>query len=197
MEFTSAEFIIGAADVKQFPSGSMPEIAFIGRSNVGKSSLLNMLVRRKKLAFVSATPGKTTEINFFVVNGKFILADLPGFGFAKASREQRLVWEKQRNTYLFKREQLKLICILVDSRHDPNEDELSLIENLENHQRRYLIVLTKGDKISKKQMEERANQLRELVAQCQFCVDVLPTSAEKHEGRDELVGIVNRIVREA
>jgi GTP-binding protein len=155
-----------------------------------------MLVRRKKLAFVSATPGKTTEINFFLVNNAFMLADLPGFGFAKASREQRAFWEKQRQAYLFKREQVRLICILVDSRHDPNEEELSLIENLELHRRRYLIVLTKGDKITKTHMQERVEQLRELVAQCSYCVDVLPTSSETNVGRNELVGIVNRMVRE-
>jgi GTP-binding protein len=192
MKSLSSTFLLGAGQITQFPAHKKPEIAFVGRSNVGKSSLLNSLLLQKGVARVSARPGKTQEINFYEVEGKWVFVDLPGFGYAVVDKVKRAHWTKVNTTYLHTREQLALVCLLIDSRHDPMESDLGLIENLENDGRKFVIILTKNDKISKKAQEERHQQLKELVQFCQNCVDVISYSAKTEMGRDQLLAIIKR-----
>jgi len=187
-----AEFIMGTDKPFSFPELSSPEIAFVGRSNVGKSSLINSLVHRKNLARISSTPGKTSEINFFNVEDTWTLVDMPGFGFTKRGVKKREDWFKLNFSYLDNRDNLKLVCVLIDSRHDPMEIDLSLIEHFENTQRNYLIILTKCDKLKEKQVKERKDQLDNLIKQCSFALEVLPYSSVTDIGRKELMAIVKK-----
>ncbi len=189
-----ANFIKGAASIEGFPVSRLPEAAFAGRSNVGKSSLLNSIALRSNLARISATPGKTQEINFYSVEDRWMLVDLPGFGYASAPKSQRKQWLKLNYDYLLQREQLRVVFILSDARHDPQPLELALIESMENAGRKYVIILTKCDKISSITEVEREQQLRNIVSNCTFCIDVLPYSSQTHKGRDNLWGIIKREV---
>jgi GTP-binding protein len=132
MIISKAEFIIGVAEENKFPTLNLPEIAFIGRSNVGKSSLINNIVMRKNLARISSAPGKTREINFFVVENKWLLVDMPGLGYATIGKSHRERWAELNYKYLEKRETLKFVCVLIDSRHEPMDTDIALIEFLEN-----------------------------------------------------------------
>jgi GTP-binding protein len=192
MEIHQADFVLGATKPEHFPVTSLPEVAFIGRSNVGKSSLLNSLVRRKNLAHVSSTPGKTQQINFFSVHDALMFVDLPGFGFAKASKQERAQWRGLADQYLGYREQLKIVCFLMDIRHDPSTPELAMVEDLEAWGRHYAIILTKKDKVSAKAAVERQTQLVELTQFCQGCVEILPYSSHTGEARPNLLAIIKR-----
>jgi len=156
MKIISAEYIKGAVEPSQYPDYSFPEVAFAGRSNVGKSSLINALAKRKKLAQTSATPGKTRVINFFVINGDISFVDLPGYGYARVSRETRKEWKPMVERYLSERKELGLVILILDIRRDPNADDLSLLEWLRFYKRNFLIVLTKSDKLSRSQGKMRA-----------------------------------------
>lgn len=195
MKILQAEFILGGSKFENSPKLNLPEIAFAGRSNVGKSSLLNSIVNRKKLAFISSTPGKTQEINFFLVNKKWVFADLPGYGYAKVSKKKRADWSELTLNYLKKRDELQMVCALIDSRHDPMDKDLAFIEWLELNEKNYLIILTKSDKISKKQLEERKNQIEHLVSQSNFCQEVLPYSAVTGLGKEHLIAIIKRMCK--
>lgn len=192
MKQLNAEFIKSAAKSDQYPLIKLPEVAFSGRSNVGKSSLINSIILKKNLALVSSTPGKTKLINFFNVENKWSFADLPGFGYASVSKDQRAIWKKLNFDYLEKRENLTLICALVDSRHDPTDTDLALIEWYENNNKKFLIILTKSDKIGNTLLMERKEQLETLVSQCKNAVEVLPYSAKTNQGRDELLAIIRK-----
>lgn len=190
--YFQAEFIKGIIDIKEAPETRLPEIAFAGRSNVGKSSLINSIVYRKNLAYTSSTPGKTQEINFYLVNEKWYLVDLPGFGYAAKGKKFKDQWEKTNYEFILNRDNLSFICVLIDSRHDPSRIDMALIETLENHGKPYLIVLTKCDKISKTKVDERKEQVEHLVSKCQFNIEVLPYSSHTKEGREELLAIIKR-----
>jgi GTP-binding protein len=192
MKILEAEFIIGADYSKIFPITELPEVAFSGRSNVGKSSLLNNLVHRKNLAHTSATPGKTQQINFYKIENKWMFADLPGFGFAVISKKEREKWKELNFEYLRSRENLKLVCYLIDSRHDPMEQDMALIEFFENNNRKYLIILTKCDKISKSAIDKRKTQIEYLTQYCKNCVEVLPFSTVEAIGNTELLAIIKK-----
>ncbi len=191
-----SEFVKGAAGPGQYPEYDYPEIAFSGRSNVGKSSLLNSIVQRKNLAHTSSTPGKTKEINFFLVEDQWSFADLPGFGYAAVGKSYRQKWAALNYDYLGKRDNLRLVCALIDSRHDPMDNDLALIEWLENNSKSYIIVLTKCDKLSAKKIDERKEQLGHLLQNCRFAVDVLPYSSVSGMGRKELLGVIRRVCSE-
>jgi GTP-binding protein len=192
MKHVQAEFFTGASAPIHFPKSDLPEIAFIGRSNVGKSSLINSIVRRKQLALTSSTPGKTQQINFFTIEQVWMLVDLPGFGYASVGKTKRLEFSKLNYSYLEAREQLRMVCLLLDSRHDPSQIDMGLIEWLEDHGIKYTIILTKCDKIKTTMIEERKEQIQGLVQYCTHCIDVLPYSSETGLGRDQLWGIIKR-----
>ncbi|MFM8456259.1 MAG: ribosome biogenesis GTP-binding protein YihA/YsxC, partial [Ignavibacteria bacterium] len=192
MKHVQADFFTGASAPIHFPSSEFPEIAFIGRSNVGKSSLINSIVRRKQLALTSSTPGKTQQINFFMVEQVWMLVDLPGFGYASVGKTKRLEFSKLNYSYLEARDQLKMVCLLLDSRHDPSQIDMGLIEWLEMHGIKYTIILTKCDKIKSTMIEERKEQIKGLVQFCSHCIDVLPYSSETGLGREQLWGIIKR-----
>lgn len=148
MKITSAEFIKSAFSESHWTTDGLPEIAFLGRSNVGKSSLLNSLLQRKGLARTSNTPGRTQSINFFLINERFYFVDLPGYGYAKVSKTMRADWGKMAEEYLLKRRELVLFIQLIDSRHKPTELDRNLYEWLQFHQKNSIIVATKSDKLS-------------------------------------------------
>jgi GTP-binding protein len=151
MKIISAQFIKSAVWPPQYPPAILPEIAFVGRSNVGKSSLINTLVGHKKLAKTSNTPGRTQLINFFTINEKVSFVDLPGYGFAKVSQSVKKDWGDMIESYLRERQCLALVILILDIRRDPSEDDLSLRDWLEHYRIPYLYVLTKTDKLSNNQ----------------------------------------------
>ena len=187
-----AKFIHSANKLGDYPSTNLPEFAFSGRSNVGKSSFINAIVLRKNLAKISSNPGKTKSINFYSVQDKFILADLPGFGYAKVSKEEREKWKDLIYHYFKTRENLKFVTVLVDGRHEPMPIDLSLIEWLENNLLRYVVAMTKCDKISKKQIEERIGEWSYLLQNCKGLIEILPTSSITGFNRDQFVAIIKR-----
>ncbi len=187
------EFLGGMAEAGGWrPEPGLPEVAFAGRSNVGKSSLINKLVQRKKLARVSNTPGRTREINFFEVNEAFILADLPGYGYARVSKEKRAGWRPLIESYLRGSPSLRGVVQLLDARHEPTGDDLQLLEFLSEVGTPTLVVATKVDKLPKSQRAERIVAL----ARCAG-VDVeqvIPFSAVSGEGRNELAEAIVELV---
>ncbi|MBO0798311.1 MAG: YihA family ribosome biogenesis GTP-binding protein [Blastocatellia bacterium] len=148
MKIKDAKFVAAATNIDSFPIDRRPEIAFIGRSNVGKSSLINSLLGVKGLARTSSTPGRTTSINFFLINDQFYFVDLPGYGFAKASQEKRRAWGKLIERYLAERKQLVLSILIVDARHEPSPLDLQMNSWLQHYGLPFLVVSTKIDKIS-------------------------------------------------
>jgi GTP-binding protein len=174
------------------PPPNLPEIAFAGRSNVGKSSLINALLRRKKVARVSNTPGRTREIHFFSVNDAFVLADLPGYGYARVSKERKAAWRPLIEGYLRESPRLRGVVQLLDARRSPSADDLQMLEFLAEGQTPAIVVATKIDKLPKAQRSARIDELsREAgvdVAQ------IIPFSAVTGEGRDELAGAIAQLV---
>ena len=192
MKITKAEFICSNTRVDLCPQESIPEYAFIGRSNVGKSSLINMLVERKKLAKTSSTPGKTRLINHFKINHEWFLCDLPGYGYAKVSKKERETFSKMIQRYAFDRTNLVCFFVLVDARHKPQELDLDFIEWLGDSQLPFVIVLTKIDKINQLGKSENLKLLKDELSKTW---DELPlifeTSAEKGTGRKELLQFID------
>ena len=159
MKIISAEFLTGAVSCKQYPDSAYPELAFVGRSNVGKSSLINSLLNRKKLVKTSQTPGKTQEINFFKINNDFIFADLPGYGFAKVPQSVQKRWKKMIEDYLLRRETLLAVIFIIDLRRNPSPLDLDLQRWLEACGVEYLLVGTKVDKLSQSEIKKQVNKL--------------------------------------
>ncbi|HVF29835.1 MAG TPA: ribosome biogenesis GTP-binding protein YihA/YsxC [Pyrinomonadaceae bacterium] len=180
MKITSAEFIKSAFAQKDWPTDDRPEIAFLGRSNVGKSSLINSLLLRKGLARTSNTPGRTQSINFFLINESFYFVDLPGYGFAKVSKSMRSDWGKMAEDYLSERESLALSIQLIDSRHKPSELDLQLHEWLVYNEKDHIIAATKSDKLSS---NELSKQLR-VIGEKTVGSRVIPYSSQTGKGRD-------------
>lgn len=154
MNFNRAEFYASYGKFSQIPASEKPEIAFSGRSNVGKSSLINKIFGRKSLARVSSVPGKTATINFYSVDGSFI-ADLPGYGYAKVSKGEKLRWSELIEGYLTSERDIALVVQLIDMRHPPSKDDLHMIDFLIDREQPFIIVFTKADKLSKREREER------------------------------------------
>jgi GTP-binding protein len=182
MKITSAEFLKSAFQETHWPQDAKPEIAFMGRSNVGKSSLINSLLRTRGLARTSSTPGRTQSLNFFAINSQFHFVDLPGFGYARVPQSIRTSWGEMVTNYLAKRSQLVLSIHIVDSRHEPTKLDLQLHEWLKHSAKPQLIIATKSDKLSN-------NELRESMARAQriFGEDkVITYSARTERGRNEV-----------
>ena len=182
MKIRSAEFVKSAFDSSHWVAGIMPEIAFLGRSNVGKSSLINSLLQRKGLARTSNTPGRTQSINFFLINDGFYFADLPGYGFARVSKSMRSDWGKMAEDYLSEREQLAMCIQLIDSRHEPSALDIQLNEWLQFNKKPHMVVATKSDKISNNELSRSlANAGRVLDG-----VGIMPFSSQTGRGRDDI-----------
>ncbi|MBE7042756.1 MAG: YihA family ribosome biogenesis GTP-binding protein [Ruminococcaceae bacterium] len=164
MNVNQAELSISAVSKKQYPKGGYPEIVFAGRSNVGKSSLINKLCNRNKLARISASPGKTATINFYDIEHKLYFVDLPGYGYAKVSWSERQKWADMINEYLEESPYLATIFLLVDSRHKPTKDDCMMMEWIKSTGLEYRIIATKSDKISKKAAEENRQVIMETLA---------------------------------
>lgn len=182
MKITSAEFVKSAFSYEHWIEDDRPEIAFLGRSNVGKSSLINSLLQRKGLARTSNTPGRTQSINYFLINDAFYFVDLPGYGYAKVSKSMRADWGVMAEEYLSQREQLVLCVQLIDSRHDPTKLDLQLNEWLNFNGKPHLAVATKTDKLSTNQLSK---QLKAIRLALKFS-DVIAYSSETGKGRDEV-----------
>ncbi len=183
----SLEFLGGMAGADGWrPEPTLPEIAFAGRSNVGKSSLLNTLVRRKAFARVSRTPGRTREINFFNVNNQFILADLPGYGYAKISKERKADWKPLIEGYLKKTSVLAGVVLLLDIRRDPSDDDMAMLDFLAEVELPTIVVLTKTDKLTRVGAGERVEVIRKGLSLEPD--QTIPFSSSTGEGRDELAG---------
>jgi len=163
MKIISAEFIKSAVWPPQYPPATMPEIAFVGRSNVGKSSLINTIVGRKNLAKTSNTPGRTQLINFFTINETLSFVDLPGYGFAKVSQSVKKDWGNMIEAYLRERPCLAMVIFILDIRRDPSDDDLSLRDWLEDYRIPYLYILTKADKLSNNQAITRARAIEKIL----------------------------------
>lgn len=190
MKITSADFVISAFRRSQWPEGIYPEVAFLGRSNVGKSSLLNSLLQRKGLARTSNTPGRTQSINFFLVNGAFYFVDLPGYGYARVSQTMRGDWGKMAEDYLSGRYQLELCIQLVDARHEPSRLDVQLNEWLVFHKKTHVVVATKSDKLS---ANELAKQLRTISRELPKS-SVMAYSSRTGKGREALWSEIGKAV---
>ncbi len=186
MIIKQSEFIKSAVTEEQYPLDDKFEIAFVGRSNVGKSSLINALTNRRKLAKTSSTPGRTRLINFFLINESFYLVDLPGYGYAKVSKKEREAWGKIIETYLRNRKQLKRVVLLVDSRHKPTEDDILMYEWIKYYQYDLVVVATKSDKLSKNELKKNINVIRQTLKMDKD-QELLFFSSVKKEGREELL----------
>lgn len=185
MIIKKAEHVISAAEPSQYPNTAFPEIALAGRSNVGKSSLINALVNRKGLARVGSTPGMTRIINFYNINDALMLVDLPGYGYAKVSSKERESWGELAETYLNSREQLKVILMLVDIRHEPTSDDQTMLRYIAESGRKCIVVANKADKIGRSQLKMHLDQLRN-VLKLDDSIEILPFSALKKTGVEAL-----------
>ncbi|NOT48257.1 MAG: YihA family ribosome biogenesis GTP-binding protein [Acidobacteria bacterium] len=182
MKITSAEFVRSAFERSHWITDGRPEIAFLGRSNVGKSSLLNSLLGRKGLARTSNTPGRTQSINYFLVNGRFYFVDLPGYGYAKVSKSMRADWGEMARDYLTDRRELALFIQLVDVRHDPTELDRQLNDWLVVNGKDHLVVATKSDKLSSNQLQKQLAAIKKELVDSK----ILAYSSSTGKGRDEL-----------
>ena len=194
MEIKKAEFITSLTGYRDFPSKGLPEIAFAGRSNVGKSSLLNSLTRRNKLAKVSATPGKTRLINVFRVNDAWHLIDLPGYGYAQVDKKEKQRWGEMMDGYFQKSDALRLTLHLVDIRHAPTKDDLTMNAFLRSTGLPFYVIATKLDKISRAQRLPCLTLLYRTLSVQPW--QVLPYSSETGEGRDQLLELIERVIAE-
>ncbi len=189
MNWNNAKFVTSFGKLSQLPESDRPEVCFSGRSNVGKSTLINKLLNRKALARVSSVPGKTVTINFFSV-GEIFLADLPGYGYAKVSKGEKSGWSDLIGGYLADgRRQLELVVQLVDMRHAPSKDDLQMINYLIDNELPFIIVLTKADKLNKREREERMAAFAEEIP-CFEDITVVPFSSVTGEGVEELRTII-------
>ncbi len=208
---TRAEYVLSAVNKSQYPEENLPEIAFIGRSNVGKSSLINSLTRRKNLARISQTPGKTQTINFYKVSLKFdsvfleegeenpdapknyerrnfYLVDLPGYGYAKTSKTNRELWAKFIDEYFLKSPALKFVCLLVDMRHPPQDSDIKMLENLFSKNLPVVVVATKSDKLRRNDLKKNLNVIKKTFGTDEL--PVIPYSSIKNEGRSFLLDVI-------
>ena len=194
MEMKSAEFVISNTNVKKCPTGDLPEYAFIGRSNVGKSSLINMLTGKKGLAMTSQKPGKTLLINHFLINGQWYLVDLPGYGFAQRGKEGRENIQRIIEDYILEREQLTNLFVLIDCRHEPQKIDLEFMEWLGENEIPFSLIITTLDKISKGRFQETLKVYQtKLLESWEELPPILLSSSEKKEGRDKILNYIDEI----
>lgn len=192
MIVSKAEFIKSSGSFRESPEGNIPEYAFLGRSNVGKSSLINMITGRKKLAKTSSAPGKTRLINHFLINDTWYLCDLPGYGFAKVSATIKGKWEKMIKDYLLRRPNLVCSFILIDLRHGPMKNDMAFLEWIGENQVPFCIIYTKADKISRSRRQQYVSAYeKKLSAMWSPLPKYIVSSSSNPEGRDEILGFIS------
>ena len=191
MRIHSAEFVTGAVGEKGSPTDGLPEVAFAGRSNVGKSCLINRLVQRRRLAHTSSTPGRTQQLNYYRVNDRLYLVDLPGYGYVRGGLDLRRNLGRLIETYLANREALRAVVLLIDARHGPTELDLQMVDTLRSGGRPFLLVLTKADKLSRGKLDRQISRLEEegRLADLPY----LPFSSETGLGRGDLLQWVEEV----
>lgn len=194
MKINQAEFVKSVARLDQLPKDGLPQIAFAGRSNVGKSSLLNKLFNRKNLALVSASPGKTRLLNFYRVNNSCYFVDLPGYGFAKVSKAQQESWRRLIEAYLSRSADLRGVVVLTDIRLEVQQSDRQMLEWLRSLGTPFVVVGTKADKLSRMQLQRRIKENLEALADLNVS-EILPFSALTGEGRAELLAVIGRLIR--
>lgn len=194
MQIKSAEFVVSNQDVAKCPNNNIPEYAFIGRSNVGKSSLINMLTDRKSLAKTSGRPGKTQLINHFIINKNWYLVDLPGYGYARVSKSTKKVFQKFITAYFEKRTQLVSAFVLIDIRHDPQPIDLEFMQWLGEHKIPFSIIFTKADKLKPKAIENHIESYKNILLETwEDMPNYFITSASKKIGKDALLDYIDSI----
>jgi len=194
MKITSAEFVISNSDVSKCPQNSLPEYAFIGRSNVGKSSLINMLTSRKKLAKTSGKPGKTQLINHFLINKNWYLVDLPGYGYAKVSKSAKKTFQKFIIDYFNKRKQLVSAFVLIDIRHQPQPIDLDFMQWLGENMIPFSIIFTKADKLKPKAIENHVEDYKQILLETwEELPNYFITSSSKNIGKDDVLQYIDTI----
>jgi GTP-binding protein len=192
MNITRADFLISASSLSGLPEASLPEIVFTGRSNVGKSSLLNSITAKKGLAKTSSTPGKTKLINYFLINSDCYFVDLPGYGYASVSHEEKAHWGKLLSSYIEQRQSISLIVLLVDSRHPSMPSDRAMMEFLLHHERPFGIVLTKYDKLGQKDRAAVRRTMESFSSKAKFIVNY---SSFSGLGRKELLSHIEHFIR--
>lgn len=194
MAFDTATFVTSAPSLKSCPPESLPEICFAGRSNVGKSSLINKLVNRKRLARTSNTPGKTQQINYYNIDEKFYIVDLPGFGFAKVPEKERMRWGRDIQQYLLERNTLNLILHLVDARHKPTGLDKDFFFWMASNQKPFSVVLTKSDKLSGNKLISSKRKIETVLEEMNIQVPIITSSSQTGKGIHELQSLILEFV---
>lgn len=192
MNVNNVELAAVAVKAAQYPEETMPEVAFAGKSNVGKSSLINTMINRKALARTSQNPGKTRTINFYNVENKIYFVDLPGYGYAKAPKSEIAKWGKMIEDYLIKRESLKAIIMLVDIRHEPGENDRMMYDWLKHYGHRIILVATKSDKLNRSQIPKHKKMLSAAFGLEKEDI-LIPFSSEKKSGKEELWTVIEEV----
>ena len=192
MKIKTAEFVNSVTELSQLPTAHLPEIVFIGRSNVGKSSLINKLCGKSKIAKTSTVPGRTRLLNYYLINEEFYFVDLPGYGYAKVPEQIKTGWRKLVEDYISTRKNIKLVFELMDSRHDPTYLDQLMINWLEYYELNYAIVLTKADKISENKMERQIYRTSKIVHDDDLCLDYIPFSSISGEGKNTVLKLIDQ-----
>lgn len=196
MEIQSAKFVLSAQSLKDCPKNHFPEIAFIGRSNVGKSSLINMICGRNELARTSSTPGKTISLNFYLINNNWHLVDLPGYGYARRSKNMRFQWEQNLLEYIENRKQLASICVLIDSRIPPQKIDLEFIDYLGEKSVPFTIIFTKTDKLKSSELENFISHYQKILSESwENLPSILISSSIQKTGKSELESAFQQIIK--
>ena len=190
MKITSAEFINSIYDLRTLPKSVLSEFVFVGRSNVGKSSLINIICNKKRLAKIGSIPGKTRQLNYFLINEEFYLVDLPGYGYAKVPEQIRAGWRKLVEDYISERENVNMVFVLIDARHEPTYLDELMVSWLEYYKIPFSVVLTKADKISKNKMEKQIYRASKIVNNEDLCQDYIPFSILTGEGKNEILKLI-------
>ena len=193
MNIQNASIKVSAVSPKQYPADNLPEVAFAGRSNVGKSSFINKMLNRKNLARTSATPGKTAQINFYNIDDTIYFVDLPGYGYAAVSKQEKKKWGLMMEEYLNTRENLRHTLLLVDSRHKPTADDVQMAEWIRYNFGNLVVIATKLDKLKKSQIEGNIETIKQTLKLSDKDI-LIPFSSEKGTGRDEAWDIINQIM---
>jgi len=193
VEFIDIKLLMTAVKPEQYPDDSLPEIALVGRSNVGKSSLINCLANRKNIARTSSTPGKTATINFYEIAGKYRIVDLPGYGYAKVSKQEKEKWGDMIEGYLSERKSLVQVIQLVDARHKPTADDKMMFDWIKSYNYEPLVVATKIDKLKKSQIEGNLTAIYEDLELTEESV-LIPFSSENRQGREQVIELIDYIL---